>query len=238
MARKRDERKLQKARERREAKRKEKREELKKQAASLLTGPRALLKQSAQWPLYECLLSEDWQETLTLTQILVARRSPSGQIAAGVFLVDLACLGVKSAFARLFDSQREYRELRRRLTAQMRMKSADLNLVAKIIREAIAYARQFGFEPDPDYRDAMIVLGDADPDACPIPIPLGKDGKPFYIPGPYDNAPRIMNQLARRLGPDGFGYLIVLEAPDEDEYEYEYEDEDEDADADKFLDSE
>ncbi len=214
MARKEDQRKRQKARERREAKRKEKRKELKKQgvlsAGSPFARSRAILKQSAQWPLYECLLSKDWQNTLNLTQILVARRSPQGQIAAGAFLVDLGCLGVKTAFARLFDSPREYQELRRQMTGQMPMKSADLNLVAKIIREAIAYARQFGFEPDPDYRDAMLVLGDADPDACPTPIPLGMDGKPIYIAGPYDNVRKIMGKLTRALGPDGFHYMVPL----------------------------
>lgn len=200
--------KRQKALQRKAAKRKQKRA----QRRSRHSGVRTFLRPAAHWPLHECLLTEEWQEEGAIVQVLVARRSPLGQIATGTFLVDPGCLGVKSAFASLFRSQREYeQELRRRITEQQAMVSADLNLVAKIIREAIAYARQLGFSPDPDYRDAMIVLGDADPDACDIPIPLGsKDGKPLYIAGPYDDIDEIMAKLAKAVGPDGFQYLVPI----------------------------
>jgi hypothetical protein len=206
-------RRRQKARQRKEAKRKEKRSLL----SRLFQSPRALLRASGNWPLRECLLTKEWREEGAIVQILVARRSPSGQIAAGTFLVDLGCLGVKSAFASLFDTRREYEQkLRAGMTAQQEMIKADLNLVAKIIREAIAYAQNLGFKPDPDYRDAMLVLGNADPDACHVPIPLGgRDGKPFFIAGPYDNVDRIMAKLTRKLGPDGFTFLVPLSGDEE-----------------------
>jgi hypothetical protein len=77
---------------------------------------------------------------------------------ATVGIVDLGCLGVKNAFASLFDTRREYEQkLRAGITAQQDMIKADLNLVAKIIREAIAYAQDLGFKPNPDYRDAMLI---------------------------------------------------------------------------------
>jgi hypothetical protein len=198
----------QKARQRKEAKRKEKRSLLRQ----LFQSPRALLRASGNWPLRECLLTKEWQKEGAIVQILVARRSPSGQIATGMFLVDLGCLGVKSAFASLFDTRRDYeRKLRATITSQQDMIKADLNLVAKIIHEAIAYAQDLGFKPDPDYRDAMLVLGGADPDACDVPIPLGgRDGKPLFIAGPYDKVDRIMAKLTRKLGPDGFNFLFPV----------------------------
>jgi hypothetical protein len=202
----------QKARERKVAKRKQKRAT----ARPRPTGRRALLHAAGQWPLHECLLTKEWQEEGAITQILVARRSPSGQIAVGVFLVDLGCLGVKSAFGRLLHTMQEYRELRDGMKANQDMIKADINLVAKIIREAIAYAEDLGFKPDPDYRDAMLVLGDADPDACAVPIPLGgQDGKPFFVAGPYDNVDRIMSKLTRKLGPDGFTYVVPVGGDEE-----------------------
>jgi hypothetical protein len=109
----------------------------------------------------------------------------------------------------------EYRELRDGMKANQDMIKADINLVAKIIREAIAYAGELGFKPDPDYRDAMLVLGDADPDACDEPIPLGKDGKPFFVAGPYDKVDRIMAKLTRKLGLDGFTYIIPIGGDEE-----------------------
>jgi len=188
------------------AKRKQKRASSKPR----LTG-RALLRAAGHWPLYECLLAKAWQEPGEIIQILVARRSSTGQIAVGTFLVDLDCLGVKNAFATLFDSQQEYRRgLRAEMRARQAMVKADLNLAAKIIREAIAYAGELGFKPHPDYRDAMLVLGDTEPEACDEPIPLGKDGKPFFVAGPYDDVSRIMAKLERKLGPDGFTYMVPL----------------------------
>jgi len=150
-----------------------------------------------------------------IAQILVARRSPAGEVALGAFLVDLGCLGVKSAFGRVTDLKK-YRELRDGMRSRQDMVKIDeLNLVAKIIREGIAYAGELGFKPDPDYREAMLVLGDADPAACDVPIPLGRDGKPFYIAGPYDNVDKILNKLTRKLGPDGFHFLVPLERNEE-----------------------
>ena len=170
---------------------------------------RALLRASGSWPLHECLLAKEWQKEYTIIQILVARRSPAGQIAAGVFLADPGCMGVKSAFASLFDHRRDYeRELRQGVVDRQDMVEADVNHVAKIIRETIAYAKELGFKPDSDYRSAMHVLGDADPDACDVPIQLGgADGRPLYFAGPHDNVSRILAKLTRKLGPDGFTYI-------------------------------
>ncbi|MDH4138206.1 MAG: hypothetical protein OEW09_16040 [Anaerolineae bacterium] len=202
----------QKALQRKAAKRKQKHASSKPR----LTG-RALLRSAGHWPLHECLLTKAWQEPGEIVQILVTRRSSTGQIAVGVFLVDLGCLGVKNAFADFLDSQREYkRGLRAEMMTGQAMFKADLNLAAKIIREAIAYAGELGFKPHRDYRDAMLVLGDADPDACDKPIPLGgKDGKPFFVAGPYDNVDQIMAKLTRKLGPDGFTYVVPIGGDEE-----------------------
>ena len=175
----------QKARRRKKSKRKEKRSLL----SRVFQSPRTLLRSSGSWPLHECLLTKGWQKEGTIVQILVARRSPTGQIATGTFLVDLGCLGVKSAFASLFDTRREYqRKLRAGMMAQQKMIKTDLNLVAKIIRDAIAYAKELGCKPDPDAPDAMLVPGEAhaDPRAaaqCPPPW-ASETASPSSSPAP------------------------------------------------------
>jgi len=203
-----DQKRRQKALERKEKRRKQKR------AASQrgYGGLQPVLRTAARWPIYECLVTKEWQDTMTLTQVLVVRRSPLGQVAAGLFLVDLACLGVKDAFPAVFDSVAEYNQkLRHRTTERQAMVPADLNLAAKIISESIAYARKLGFAPHQDYAPTSILLGNANPDACDVPVPLGgKNGKPFFCSGPYDNVPRIMAQLERAVGPGGFDFLIGM----------------------------
>jgi hypothetical protein len=149
-------------------------------------------------------------------QVVVARRSPAGAVAVAVFLVDLACLGVKDAFARVFTSLVEYeQQLRRRVAPAQTLVPADLDLVARIIRDGIAYARQLGFEPHPDYHTAAVLLQGAQPDACRVAVPLGKEGKPFCVAGPRDDIPRILAQLTRSVGAENFEYLIPLDMPRE-----------------------
>mgnify|MGYP000198847291 CR=1 FL=1 len=171
---------------------------------------RAKLRESGDWPLLECLVSETWQEPVAITQMMIARRSPKGEIAIGVFLIDLGCLGMKDAFGRIVPSRRAYRQEVKRLSTHQEMVRIDLDLAAKIIQEAIAYARELGFEPHRDYHQAKHVIGDAHPENCATPIPLGKDGKPFYFAGPYDDVDRIMKTLTRKLGLDGFTYVVPL----------------------------
>ncbi len=181
------------------------------------------------WPLYEVLVNEGWEATSRLTQILVARKLPErDDVAVGAFLVDLACLGVKDAMSGVVP-MKQYRKLRKDLSRGQTLIPADLNLVAKIIREGVEYAHNLGFEPHPDFYDAKLILGDANPDACTEEIPLGgEDGKPFYISGPYDDVPAIIAQLTKKLGPEGFYYLVrsdQLEEPEDFQIAFEPDEE-------------
>ena len=40
---------------------------------------------------------------------------------------------------------------------------------------------------------------------------FGKDGKPFFIAGPHDNAARILRQLEKTAGPGNYHYLAPLD---------------------------
>ncbi|MGI8552060.1 MAG: hypothetical protein ACR2PL_14940 [Dehalococcoidia bacterium] len=203
-----DPKRRQKSLQRKTAKRKEKKRAI---VQARPASSRSLSRSAARWPLYECVISKNWQDPHFLAEILVARRSPEGEIAAAVFLVDLGCLGVKNAMLRLLPSRADYEEdLRSNIGATSGLKSIDLNCAAKIIGEAIAYARELGFSPSRDYPAAATLLGDADPGACKLKIPHGLDGKPFFVAGPYDNVPRIMQQLTRKFGPDNFLFAAPL----------------------------
>ena len=148
---------------------------------------------------------------------IIARRLPDGRIAAGVFLVDIYCLGVKNAFL-MVQSSFEFED-----TIATRFDANDLKPVEpayarKLIDDSIAYARDLGFEPHPDFRDASVVLGDIDPGACREEFTFGHEGKPFYVSGPHHSestARRIVAHLKNRCGPDGFHYLVGVGNPHE-----------------------
>lgn len=205
----RDEKRRQKALARQAARRKERQTSLAR-APQPVIARRGVPPAAARWPVEECLITRDWQREGEIVQIIVARSGPDGSIAAGVFLVDLGCLGVKNAFARLFPTRADYAMLRQSTGSRQALVRADLNLVARVIGEAIAYARRFGFNPHRDFAEAAPLLEGADPDASTVHVPLGKDGKPYFIAGPHDNVPRIMAQLTRAVGAGNFEYLVPV----------------------------
>lgn len=171
---------------------------------------RGAMREASHWPLYECLISRSWQEPGELVQTLVVRSSPEGGIAAAGFLVDLGCLGVKNALSHQFPSTREYEEFRQTYTAVQPMMKTDLDLVAKVVQEGVAYADRLGFKPHRDYLEAAPLLAGANPEACPTSVPVGVNGKPFFIPGPHDNVPRIMAQLDKAVGPGNADFVIDI----------------------------
>jgi len=129
-----------------------------------------------------------------------------GEIAGASFLIDLACLGVKDAFSELFSSRIEYeRLLREPAMARFVMRPVDINLAARLVHEAVAYARSLGFKPNPDYYRAAVLLEGADADAVATHIPLGgEDGKPHFVAGPYDNIEQSIAKLDRAVGPGNY----------------------------------
>lgn len=197
---------------RREAKRKEKRKAMRAQTRG--QSMRSMLMQALKWPVMECWVNEEWRDPTQLNQVAVARRNPStGEVYVGMYLVDRACLGVKNAYAANFASASEFRrELLSHLQEAQDMIQVDFNLAVAIVEAGIAYAAELGFRSHRDYRDASVLLRDAAPDTVEEDIPVGgPEGKPFFIAGPYDNAERIMGFLTRKLGPEGFNYMMQLD---------------------------
>lgn len=198
-------------------KRRKPRKAKKKRSAG--TGPvtmgKAILRQAGQWPLLECIIAEEWREPGAIIQLCVARKGPLGDVMTGAFVIDLGCLGVKNAFAAHCQSAREYRrELRSNLTRNQKMVNCDLDLAAKIVKEAIRYADSLGFRPNRDTGDALKVMGETHPENCTVEIPLGgEDGRPFFIAGPYDDPDRIMRILDRKVGQGNYTFLVPMGPP-------------------------
>ena len=171
-----------------------------------------LLDMAGNWPLLECLIHANWRDTGEISHVVIARKSPGGDVAVGVFLVDLAWLGVKNALTNLFSEDVYYGEFRTRVMESQPLEDCDLDLAAKVVDEAVKYARSLGFGPHPDSRKAFKVLGKANPENCAEEVPLGgEDGKPLYIAGPHDNPKRIMQTLERNVGEGNYHYLAPVD---------------------------
>ncbi|MGC8990505.1 MAG: hypothetical protein ACP5MD_10310 [Verrucomicrobiia bacterium] len=117
--------------------------------------------------------------------------------------------------------QMEYeRELLDRILPAEDRKPIDLPSARKLVEGAVAYAKDLGFAPNPDYKKACRVFGGIKAADSTASFTYGKDGKPFYITGPYDPpqlAFRIVEQLRSRCGEGGFHCLICVGGGELDE---------------------
>jgi hypothetical protein len=170
--------------------------------------PVSVQRRMAQWPIHEVLIPEDWQTPCTLLQVLVSRRSPQGDLVAGLFLVDLGCLGLKNGFLTLV-TEHEYGQIVSKYRTNQNMVACSPDLAAKILLVALEYADSLGFQPHPDVEEALPILQGADSSAGDEQVPIGDgSGKPFYCAGPLDNVKRVLLTLDRTCGEGNYELLI------------------------------
>jgi hypothetical protein len=172
----------------------------------------AIVHRSRAFPILECWINANWQEdNLGLVQILLARQQPDGNICYGVYLVDKFCLGLKSTFANAgFSRTRYLNEVRNKIFRQMEPQECPIELASQMVYASIDYAAQFGFEPDKDFALSQYVLPPRGELEEPYQLTFGKDGKPFFVAGPYDNSARILKQLEKTAGPGNYHYLAPI----------------------------
>jgi hypothetical protein len=81
----------------------------------------------------------------------------------------------------------------------------------KLVEGAVEYALDLGLPPHADYRVAKLIFGSISAEACTEEYVYGKDGKPLFVSGPYDDAAKcrfVLRALQDRCGPDGYHYLM------------------------------
>ncbi len=183
----------------------------------------SLLKQielASKSPIHECLAPETIFET-GIGHVIVSRELPNGDIAAGFFLVDVYCLGIKSAFFQVMPES-EFRRKVGGVSSVDKLGEVDPSFARKLLEGAEAYAAQIGLEPHPDYRLAEKIFGDIDAAACPAEFTFGYNDKPLFMQGPHDTPAKcrkIMDTLSGRLGPDGFDYILSWKERFPDEFQ-------------------
>lgn len=173
-------------------------------------------------PIHECLVSKDLEED-GIGNVLFSRKMLNGQIALGSFLIDIHCLGVKDSFFRVI-SEHEYKHFIS--NSPSIMENIHPSCARKLIEGAVEFANKYGIAPDKEYKTVKFIFGDFDSNVCPSSYEYGKNGEPFFIPGPYDDAKRI-NEIFKKIGRDKLtvlsGVSEGLSFEDLDGFEPEYE---------------
>jgi len=167
---------------------------------------------AADKPLHECLITRVLYDQ-GIGNVVISRKMPNGDIAAAFFLVDIYCLGVKNCFLTIIPPG-VYAQRIDHLVQKEGAEYAAPACAVKLIQDAVAYAEGLGLQPHRDYLSVKSFFGSIDPTTCPKEFVFGKDGKPFYIAGPnetLEDSEKIMAALTRKVGADGFNYLVRMD---------------------------
>lgn len=208
----RDERKRQKAIMKKRSKEKVAAQHRAHQQSLTPSSPQSIIRHARTYPILECWISEDWEEEMGLVQVIVARQQPDGDVCFATYLVDKLCLGVKDTFANAgFSRSRYEREVLQGASRRTKMMKCPPELAHQMVYGSIDFAERFGFKPQKDFTLSQLILtprGELDE---PYQITFGRNGKPLFISGPYDNVDRILKQLEKTAGPGNFDYLMMIE---------------------------
>jgi len=162
---------------------------------------------AAEAPIQHCLLSADLFE-LGIGTVVLARGVTPHHLAVGIFLLDVFCLGVKDAMFKSLegDELAMYLETTKVGSAPISLQPSDAR---KLMRDLVAWSQSIGFPPHREFAAVERIFGDVSADESEADFPFGRDGKPIYIPGPYESATLIrrrIEQLQKHLGEDGFEF--------------------------------
>ena len=139
---------------------------------------------------------------------LWARAHRYDKLVVNGCLVDTYCLGVKNAVGPKIMDHAEFLSFGRRYFQSYDAPpiAVPLELLQNLVLGAVEYAASLGLAPHPDFAAVRPSLGAW---SGPSSIRFGKDGKPYYIQGPDDDAYRILHALRHHLGDGNFGYVAV-----------------------------
>ena len=154
--------------------------------------------------------ADDVEESFTgLALVAVARQRAYNRLAVCTYLVDPWCLGIKDAMGPRQLSLVEYEQLIENAYGSFSNPATKISLeqAQAIVFSAFEYAASLGFSPHRDFEQARTHLGQWRDETR---IQCGRNGKPFYISGPYDNPQKIINTLKTSVGEGNFDYLLGM----------------------------
>jgi tetratricopeptide (TPR) repeat protein len=150
-----------------------------------------LVSGAAALPVDRCLINPSWQEE-GVAGVVVVRRMPGSRFLAAGFLVDVFCLGVKDAMVRSGLTRRAVRAFLENLP--WRLQEVAYQDARSVVLGAVEYARGLGFEPCRDWASAGELVESGKP--FDRRFSFGREGRPLYIQGPFDDVASVMARLA------------------------------------------
>jgi hypothetical protein len=171
-------------------------------------GPRYFIAHAREYPIFGSWIMEGWRES-GLTPVVIARQQSPDKVIFANYMVDFYCLGVKDAFCNADFSMKRFERILAQLCSG-KPEDCAIDLAHELVYGAVDFARRFGFDPHPDFKQASMVLDPPETYPSSGELEFGRDGKPFFVAGPYDNAEAIVAKLERTAGKGNYDYMMML----------------------------
>ena len=179
----------------------------KKNVKPLFSPKKYIIEKARTFPIHKCYLGEGGESGMYVA--FVSRKQPSGKFLIASFVLDIWCLGIKNTLYEMGMDDEQMEELLEKLMGNLDYKLVDPNYIQNLIYGALEYAEDLGFKPNRDFNITEYVLDPAD-ELEFIDIEFGKNGRPFYFAGPYDNVDKIIATLERNVGSDNFDFILPM----------------------------
>jgi hypothetical protein len=174
-----------------------------------------------QLPVYKCSINQDWAES-GLAHIYVLRKHANGHITAGIYLVDIFCVGVKDTFCFFNVSETEFNEHVSHYPFER--EACTYTLAHNIIYGALAFAAEYGIAPHLDFNLTRYIL-EEDTEAVPLmELEFGRDGKPFLVLTPNPRNAYFLRQLEKNAGPGNYDIVDNVLSDLADDFDEEDDD--------------
>lgn len=162
---------------------------------------RYIKEKSRSFPISRCLYTPGWDES-GLCQVLVIRKQPSGLYLYGFYLLDMWCLGIKNTVYNINHSEEEMEDFIATVnsSSEYPLETCEYVFAHNLIYGAWEYAEELGFSPHTDFYIGNCILEIDSDDIELIEFEFGKEGKPFFVSGPYDDSARIHKILEKSVG--------------------------------------
>ncbi|MBE9044910.1 DNA-binding response regulator [Pleurocapsales cyanobacterium LEGE 10410] len=172
-------------------------------------------------PIAQCLVNTRCAELLLEEQtlddsgmgglgiVLVARTTGSKRFVVCTYMVDYWCLGLKDTMGEKKLNDIKYQQFLNMVYRGFPDGYQEITLeqAQAIVYGAIDYANNLGFKPHRDFQKTKNHLGTW---SGQPKLTFGRQGKPCFVQGPYDNGTQIMQTLRQNVGEGNFNYLMGL----------------------------
>lgn len=139
--------------------------------------------------------------------VTVARTTGFNRLEVCTYLVDVWCLGVKDVSGLRQVDPTTYKDFIEFAYQEFPdgTEEISLEMAQAIVLGSIDYAAKLGLQPHKDFAAVRSHLGTWSGE--PI-LKFGKNGKPFYMNGPYDDPMKILKILRENVGEGNFDFII------------------------------